>query len=182
MRVRHALSALPVLALLLTGCGGRMAAPEGWLPEPGEVPSDEFGAWVEVEYDYYGELVATASGELIAVEADSLYLISSRRILAVGRDKIRHARAELYDPSVGAVKAVALLGGASALSHGFFFPLSLLGWTLAGSAAASVRSQEPTLEYPRDPFDDLARFARFPQGLPRDIGRDSLTPRYHRHR
>ena len=64
-------------------------------------------------------------------------------------------------------------GTLSTASHGVALLLSAPAWIIGGSVATTKVSHAPLITYPSRPWSDLARYARFPQGLP--IGLDPAT-------
>lgn len=174
-----------VLALLLAGCAVAKA-PSDWLPNVDGIPEDAFGAWVEIK-----QSDTTRFGELIAVDDDSLYMLpvaprrstSAREVdsLAAGRpvliprSTVRQARLFWFDSDWERLALMSLGGTAASLSHGALLVVSWPFWILGGVASSNTRSRAPLVRYPESPWSDLNAYARFPQGMPRDV--DQLRPR-----
>lgn len=163
--------AVLMAAVAAAGCA-KTYAPSGWLPSASDAPQSPYGAWVHVEYRYTGNLQANTGGELIAMSADSMYvLVPQGRLLAVCNHDVIRAQAEAYDAGLGAVAAWSILGTLSTLSHGYYLIFSAPLWIVSGSASGSVLSREPIVSYPDDSLASFAALARFPQGLPPNIRR-----------
>jgi hypothetical protein len=164
-----------ILCLILGGCA-RPDVPEG-LSEPSEVLRDSFGARVLVRLDS-----STARGELLAVEPDTLFLLYGDRFRALGRKDAREVKVFLqeYPLSTGAVTSYTLLGTLSTISNGFGLVITAPLWLITGVAtgiAASADANDGDYMYPDEPWLGLAKFARFPQGLPRTVPREKFASR-----
>jgi hypothetical protein len=142
------------------------------LPTADDAGQEAFGGWIEVE-DSTGSVVAL--GELIAVHADTVYVLNDS-LVAVARDSISAAALFGYDAQWDKLALWTTLGGLSTLSHGFGLVLSLpVGWLLGGTSAVSSRARQPRLQYPEDGWVALSQYARFPAGLPPSLPRALLS-------
>lgn len=76
MRSKRTVSriAITLLVFVATGCASR-TAPAGWLSNPEETQQQAYGAWVRVNYQHDRSNI-DARGELIAVEHDTLFVLS----------------------------------------------------------------------------------------------------------
>ena len=83
------------LAAALTSCA-LSPAPRGWLPRLGEVGSDPYGAWTEVSYWIHGHRL-DVRGELVAVEHDSLFVLSDSTLVGVPIAARAYARVWVYE-------------------------------------------------------------------------------------
>jgi hypothetical protein len=91
----------------------------------------------------------------------------------VPRAAITRATVAGYDIGAGRLATWATVGTISTISHGVALVLSAPVWIIGGSVATSKANHAPLITYPSRPWSDLARYARFPQGLP--IGLDPAT-------
>ncbi|MFH2053199.1 MAG: hypothetical protein ABIK96_12085 [bacterium] len=151
------------------GCGSSFTdPPRDWLPPPPSAATDVYGGWISiVPLEGRSRLV----GEFIAVDGDSVYVLNGWGLQAVTRDGVRKARVTGFARDRG-LSTWTALGTTSTLSHGFGLILSLPLWVIVGTASSGAYERECTLEYPKNPWKDLARLARFPLGAPvgmRDI-------------
>ncbi len=153
-------------------------APNGWLP-PGAktLQTEAYGSWVNIRIsntdtrfeDYQ------LSGEFIAVSNDSVFVLNQNQLIAVSIDNIQKARLVEYNSHAGELGPLVLLGALSTASHGFYLLLTApLLWILGGSLAVSSRSRDPILDYPKHSFSEMRKFARFPQGLPKNLNHNAL--------
>jgi hypothetical protein len=184
MRTRASRTCLAALALA-TGVGAcaRNPAPRRWLAPAREAQADPYGAWIVVR----GEAIAAdgradaraksvpvlASGELLAVGEDSVFVLSAEgRVEAVARTEARTATIAWYDGQSGLTARWAAIGALSTLSHGFGLILSGPIWILTGTIAAGADSRAPlvTVKY-RTEWVEARAYARFPAGLPSGLPR-----------
>ncbi len=151
---------------IMSGCASTKA-PTGWLNDPEDIPKDVFGAWVDIT-----ARSQQLSGELIAVGPDSVF-IADEHLHAIAVADVLDARVTLYDS--GTSLAWGTLGGTVlALSNGLLFLASGPMWIVGGSIAAVARSYNPIYDARNKDLNTLAKFARFPQGLPSTVDRDSM--------
>ncbi len=166
---------------LLNSCATNYA-PDGWLREPDEAAQTGYGGWADITLKNDSLL----SGELIAVYPDTLFILSnlkkmkadsirtSGRLYAIPKNKIDEIQVTYYDSQEGAIAVISVLGILSTVTHGFWLSLSAPTWLLGGTTIAAVRSEEPVIEYPDRSWENLEKYARFPQGIPIMIRRDSI--------
>jgi len=133
------------------------------------------GPWVTVRRA--GPTRSTISGELLAINADSVWLLDGR-IRAVPSPDVTDLRIRRHRMGPGAALVWSIVGGlitGGALTAacatvsdecGSVF-LGVAGaWLFVGViSAASLSETSQTIRAPI-PSDDLRRYARFPQGLP----------------
>ena len=111
----HRWTAVLLVVATAFGCA-KTHAPRGWLPPAEESPSDRYGAWVGVEYRRADNHIAFASGELIAVMADSLYVLPRNAgLVAVSTPSVTWAQAYQraaadYAPSLTVDAAISFTG------------------------------------------------------------------------
>ncbi len=168
---------LPLVLVLLacTGCVST-SAPSEWLPSPPDVPQSTFGGWIEVEVTPLGA-DSTARGELIAVEADTVFVLSldaSIGLQAIGIADILAARLAPYDSEWGAMATWTMLGTLSTASHGWFLLLSFPTWFVGGGGATAAQSRRHLVHFPQKSWSYFRPHARFPQGLPPGLDRATL--------
>lgn len=164
--------ALLATIVLAAACASS-TAPVGFLPAPLESQRTAYGGWIEVEYGD-GRRPERAAGELLAVQGDSLYVLTPRvgelgGAVTVATSAITKAKLTAYDSQSGKFAMWTLLGVFSTASHGFVLVLSAPVWILTGSTATAVQSHRPQSLYPTVGWNAIAPYARFPQGLPPGI-------------
>ncbi len=113
-------------------------------------------------------------GELIAVQDDTVFVMTPSILFPIARQEIIGARLFTFDAQLQLIGIWTMLGALSTLSHGYFLVLSFPSWILIGTASASAESNAPIEKYPEKSWNELRVYARFPQGLPRGIDRTSI--------
>lgn len=128
---------------------------------------------------------STFQGELLAVDADTLWLLGKREPVVripldeVGRLRIRRhewdtGRALLWAGIGGLVSGSALAvacGRVEDTDCGGIIPATLAVWAVGGVIAAITFNETGRMEV--DPSEtDVRRFTRFPQGLPHGFGEE----------
>lgn len=155
------------LAALTTACLSR--APVGWRRTVEEAEKSPYGSWVWVDLRGGQRL----GGELIAVEAQRIEVARDGRLAAVPISRIAKVTVDAYGGDSSGVVGWTVLGGLSAISHGFFLVLSAPVWGATGAVSAYSVSHAGVEAYdPASPGDRhaLVQYARFPQGLPAGFG------------
>ena len=165
-------NSLIILALSLIGCAST-SAPSGWLPSPANSASDVYGGWATVEIDS-ADKRQDIQGELIAVEFDTMYVLSRRGLHAVPKKYILNAKVAYFEGDYSGISAWTLLGTISTISHGFYLLITAPLWIVTGSLTAASVSHNQVVEYPDHSWDELKMYSRFPQGLPASLDRQSL--------
>lgn len=155
-----------LMCLFFSGCATTQE-PRGWLPDDTKVPTDPYGAWMEANTN-----AGPVMGELIAVSLDTVF-IANTSLHGINKAEIQSARLSLYN--AGDLWAAPLLGPLLTISNGWFLVFTAPMWIIGGSIAASSRSYEPIIDYPAKPLHEFVRYARFPQGLPADLDRSTIT-------
>jgi len=160
------------LLLVGTGCA-TTSAPRGWLPSSGEVQEQAYGGWIEI-YTQRGPQ-SIFVGELIAVDTDTVYVLTGPHLSAVAIRDVREARMFRYSSGSGLLGWWTLLGTLSTASHGAFLVLSAPVWILGGTVAAVAQSNTPVLKYQGHSWEAFRAFSRFPQGLPPALARRDVA-------
>ena len=168
---RWTVVALSVCALVTVTACFQTSAPKGWLPTAEEAQRDAYGAWIKLEFSMGAER-NTVHGELIAAASDSVHVLTSDSLVVVSSASVTGGTLTAYDSQHGALRLWTILGGVSTLTHGFVLVLTAPVWAIAGSAATASASKAPRVES-TDP-SLLRMYARFPQGLPRELDVRSL--------
>lgn len=166
------------LIALAAACAGN-PAPRGWLAPAPDAASDPYGAWVRVELAS-AEKEAPLGGELIAIALDSVFVLTpDAEFHAIARADVTRARVAYYDSQYGQLAAWTMLGSVATLSHGWFLVFSFPIWAIGGSATTGGQSRAPLADVRenRGSWDEVAKYARFPQGLPTELDRKRLRPK-----
>lgn len=143
-------------------------APRGWLPNAKQAQQETYGAWIWVEYSR-GSTKQRAEGELIAVERDSIFILTQDTLVAIAESEIELGRLTAYDAKDRLLAGWTAVGSLTTLSHGFGLLATLPLWVVSGSISTVAQSFAPIEELPVESWDDLRKYARFPQGLPEGL-------------
>ncbi len=159
-------SILPLLVLaLLTASCATNRAPRKWHSPAIDAQQEGYGSWIEVTIAGV-KGGPTYLGELIAVEADTLYVLDTSALHAIPTPTITRAELFAYDANWGLLAAWTTIGAFGSLSHGYLGTLSIPTWGLIGSISSATQSHMPLYVWPDDPWSEFSPFARFPVGLP----------------
>ena len=165
---------LAVLLATVTGCAASSQAPRGFVTDRAGEPFDVRGAWVRAEVAGLGVL----QGELLALDADSLWVLTQADSLAaVARPRVGAVRVEAYTTKGIETAGWPLVGALSAVTHGYLLVFTApFAWGIAGIETARVHSGQGVVRTElQEEIDGLGRYARFPQGLPAGLDRSRLT-------
>lgn len=166
-------------ALAVAGCAGT-GAPDGWLPEAAESLRDPYGAWVTLAFvePHDDRLLA---GELLAVGADTVFVLTGfaaqGRMVGAPRRLVRKATVGHFDPRTDQPGGWVALGALSTLSHGVLLVATAPLWAAIGGAATSGHAHAALANYPDKTWEELAMYARFPQGPPPGLWGLGLRPK-----
>ncbi len=156
-------------------------APRGWLPDAKQAQQETYGAWIWVEYSR-GSAKETAEGELIAVKPDSIFILTQAfaqdTLVAIAESEIELGRLTAYDAKDRLLAGWTAVGSLTTLSHGFGLLATLPLWVVSGSIATVAQSFAPIEELPVESWDDLKKYARFPQGLAEGLDRRTLKSKW----
>ncbi len=164
-----ALAVGSALLALAAGCAST-TAPRKWLPEATQAGAEPRGGWVLVERE--GDPPRQRfEGELIAIEADSLFVAWRDQVLALPKFGIHRATVTGYDLQWGPLATWTVFGALATTSHGWGLVVTAPLWVLVGTMSTASASHAPMVRYPNRPWTELATYARFPQGLPAGLDR-----------
>jgi len=164
-----------VATLAAVGCASH-GAPRGFLPDPDEVGSQAYGGWIDVTFRGDVDDVRIR-GELIAANADTLWVLHSSGGAAVPTGAILDGRLASYDSNAGQTGAATFLGFLSTASNGVFLVFTGPMWLIGGGMASHRQSTLPLEYLPPLSWEGLAAHSRFPQGLPPSVDWTTLQPK-----
>ena len=185
MRARNLIIGSLLLACVGLGCAS-VPAPAPLCLSPDRIQETAFGVWTELQTTAGSNATAVDAtakalgsgawvrGELIAVEEDSVYVLTPARLVGVSKADIASARLYTFAPNTASLALWTVLGSLSTASHGFLLPLSLPVWIIAGTAMTVSESHAPEVKVPGESWGNVRVFARFPQGLPPGLDRSAL--------
>jgi hypothetical protein len=108
----------------------------------------------------------TRTGELLAIDDRSLYLLIDGEIHPIPRAAVTSVSVELYPSHAWVSAGWAAVGTLSTLSHGFYLVFTAPVWVASGVGTSIYASNSNDVEVPNRELGRLNQFARFPQGLP----------------
>jgi len=166
-----------IFPILLLGCAST-TAPRHWLPTAEEAQQEAYGAWITVEYNTTSSDKRIAEGEFIAVNGESVFVLTSEKLVVIPQKQIKQGRLVTYDSKYGVLGIWTLVGVLSTPSHGIGLIISAPVWIVLGSIITSGQSYEPIETTPVKSWDELRKFARFPQGMPKALDPKTLKGKY----
>jgi hypothetical protein len=161
------------VAVACSACASN-TAPKGWLSSPKEAQATAYGGWIELTYD---QAERRTDGELIAVSAESVWVLSGSRALVIPTATVKNGRLTAYAAQTGGLTGWAVLGMISTISNGGFLIFTAPMWIVGGSLAVGGESHAPERRHPPLSWVELAPFARFPQGFPAGMELTTLQPK-----
>jgi len=179
MRVRRAVAFL-LLGLGAGGCAGTRGPPH--YLQPAEVAQREaHGGWITLFLSR-----STVDGELIAVSAESVFVLMPTGLRVVPRDSVDRAILGSFDVQWGGLASWTVLGMLATASHGWYAGLTAPLWIVAGSIATGAASRAPLHKVNGGDrpgvvaarWVALSAYARFPAGMPERLDRSTLRSRY----
>ncbi len=176
-------SVLCLALLLFYGCATSYA-PDNWLPNTNQIQKEAYGGWLTLFYSE--DSVATSEieqiimGEFIACDSTIVFLLSGEDLMIIKKENIIEAILELDDKNTGEYAVWTTLGALSTVSHGMLAGISFPLWLIVGISASSGESLRDRYveELPADIYwEEVQKFARFPQGIPPDLDLNELKPK-----
>ncbi|HWP82755.1 MAG TPA: hypothetical protein VNN76_08880 [Bacteroidota bacterium] len=157
--------------IVICGCAATIA-PDEWLPAPEELQHDSYGGWILLTVGE-GSNKRVVEGEFISVEESMVYVLPiDEAVRSLPLDSIRFARLQIHRKQHGRTAGWTVVGTLSTLSHGFYLLLTAPSWLLVGilsSASVSKEGDFSTDNPTRAWWVEVAKFSRFPQGLPEGL-------------
>jgi hypothetical protein len=142
------------------------------LPKPAEAQADAYGGWIELRFDTLTD--RQADGELIAVSADSVWVLGQDQARVIPTSAVSAGKLTAYAAQKGALTAWAVVGTLSTISNGWFLVFTAPMWLIGGPLAVGSESHAPERKSPPLMWEELAPFARFPQGMPEGMDLSTL--------
>ena len=118
----------------------QLYAPEGWLPEAEDIPSESFGAWCTLTLEsseiFRNKDQNRVMGELIAVDDTSIFILNDISLNQIPQRAIVKSEIEL-DRKHYEYGTHTCLGIVSTISHGLVSIITAPIWILFGWPIAS---------------------------------------------
>ena len=138
-------------------CAGK-TTPKGWLPTPKEAQETAYGGWIELRYLENAE-ARGAAGELIAVSADSVWVLTDDQGLVIPTASVREGKLTGY--AARSLRGWTLAGTLSSISNGAFLIFTMPAWLIGGSLANRSESRAAERKSPPLQWAELARLRDF---------------------
>jgi len=171
----HRLAAAVSLFILI-GCG-HTEAPDFWLPSDVKSQADGYGGWASVKFGVTPKRT-DVTGELIAVAEDRLYVLTDSGVVDATKVEITSAVIDGYEQNMKPIARAWIIGGISSVGTGVWgiYVMQPL-WALAGRTALKEASSYARVSYPRQKWEEMRKYARFPAGLPANVDLRTLLPK-----
>jgi hypothetical protein len=166
------------IAIVSAACASN-TAPRDWLPTPTQAQTAAYGGWIELTYDQPEE--RRTDGELIAVSAESVWVLSGSQGLVIPTAAVKRGKLTAYAAQKGGLTTWAALGTLATISNGLALVFTAPMWLIGGPLAVGAESRAPERKSPPLTWVQLAPFARFPQGMPQGIEITALQPKKDAH-
>lgn len=169
--------------LFLSGCYVSKI-PVSYRHSPRSLKTEITGHWTEVKLNSkdISDHDKTLSGELIAIQSDTLYLLTSTGLKAIHTSNIDNAilyifmnQSGIFGVSTGLLYVPDIIAALSYAERGF---LALgVPWVITGTIVTVIEASDKSnlLNYPYyAQLQELNKFSRFPQGMPPEIDKSRL--------
>lgn len=165
--------------LFLSGCS-IARIPVSYRFNPRNLNKQISGNWIEITPVLLSEV--KLSGELIAIQSDTVYVLTDKKLSDIPLNKIGEATLYIYYNNAGMYAfATGLLFlpdviAAMANNIGGFLAIGA-PWAVTGSIITYLvgTNNSNLMIYPfKNHIEDFKKFARFPQGMPAGIVKDKL--------
>jgi hypothetical protein len=173
--MRFAKQLLLPAAILIAGCATNWV-PDRWLASPEQSQVQGYGGWATVTFDSNPKR-ATIGGELISVAPDQLMILMPSGVIEVSKTGTKRVVVDGYEQDVRPVRRGWLIGSLASITHGYLAPVTVGLWSGAAQAALREAYSYARVTYPGQRWQDLRRYARFPQGLPAGLDVRALQPK-----
>lgn len=174
---------LSVCFVLLSGCRTAQI-PSGYRLAPREVKKEIAGSWIEINSRTQAgqETLQVLSGELIAIQNDTLYILTSEQLTGIASKKVNEAILYIFTSRAGTLATITslvfvpdIVGAIVNRIPGFL----ILGipWIVSGSifTGFELGDKSNLLIYPdRNRLSEFTDFTRFPKGIPPEVDRSKL--------
>jgi|GEM_PF-4887989 hypothetical protein len=174
---------LIVCLIFLTECQNSMI-PRAYMPQPSMAEKSSTGSWIviQMQQDLPLSRPTEISGELIAIENDTVYLLTSSAFLKIHQGAVTTAVLYPFKPQSATVSFITGLSLLPTMIGAIIRPdpgvaLLIIGIPLlvTGTIMSMNELYGNVMKYPlKYSLKDLGRFSRFPQGMPPDLDPGNL--------
>jgi hypothetical protein len=160
-----------LLLLTVAACASN-PAPRGALPSEENVDRSPYGGWIYVERNAR----QAVQGELLSARDDSVVVLTEDGAQTVAREAIQYAEVGVFEAQMAGLTTWTVVGTLSTISNGLFLIFTAPMWIIGGGFSLARVSKQPIYKWnENEPLSSLARFARFPGGMPDNVDRTTLT-------
>lgn len=162
---------------ILDGCKVVKSPPQYYIKRKA-IQYDPYGSWVNVEYRDANNILAVFGGELLSIERDTIFLLDlSSNLHTFPIAKVTNAYALLHRPVANDKQLSWAAGGLLfSITNGPFIIFTGPAWIVAGTTAL-IKGDVMTENYrnlDEHEWEDLAKFGRFPKGIPPSVNPNEL--------
>lgn len=173
--LRSSLVALIGMGLFMSHCQS-VKAPKGAVPSRKGIATSAFGGWVSLSF--LDSTRQTVEGEFIAVNNDTVYVMAGDKMDSFKTVDIRVARIILFSNDATGFGVWTALTSLGTISNGGFLIFTLPMTLVTGILTTVGESKRVNFfEYPTHDWEELSKYARFPQGIPPGVNVDHLKLR-----
>lgn len=174
---------LLLVTVLLAGCAVPGEIPSNYLRNPRELSTMANGCWIIINQsvDFSDANKGKTSGELIAVQNNTFYILTQSSLVRVPTAEIITATMYLFKNQTNYYLLVTGLGllpnviGAIVYGIPAFLTLGI-PFAIVGITTASIECKANELRFPKmNKLDEFGKFSRFPQGIPPGVELEKLT-------
>ncbi len=171
-------------AILISGCATTYA-PSDWLPNTDEIQKESFGGWMTlivrpdslIAQDTYLQY----DGEFISSDENNVYLLADS-LFIIPKENISTGILEIDEKNSVEYGLWTFGGFIATISNGVYLIFTAPFWLITGIPATIGESNRDRYEYDEENTDSLyweniQKFARFPQGLPDNVELKNLKPK-----
>lgn len=173
---RAGIAAAMSAMLLASGCA-TSSDPSGFLPPAQKADQEPYGVWADVQYYFTDDYLLRMRGELIAITADSVHVLTASGWGVIAIADVREAKLTTFAQNLAPIGLWGFAGVLSAGSHGYVGVLSIPTWVIISITSNSWASRHPRVLLPggRDPGWTGATFPSS-EAASSDRGTDHTVP------
>ena len=172
---------LIVITVILMECATPRDIPSNYLVNPRNMNIMTHGCWISIDTSITNDEATSSiiSGELIAVQNDTFYILTPVVLVAVPAKELRTANLFMFKDQTNKyllATGIGLIPNVIGVFVGN--PVSILGipFAIVGATTALIENSANRLRFPKkNKLNEFNKFARFPQGIPSGVGLNELT-------
>lgn len=172
-----------VFIICLLGCSTAYI-PVSYRFNPINLKKEITGNWIEINMHSKSNVNQdiNLSGELIAIQLDTVYVLTEEKLNSIQIDRINEAILYIYSNQGGKYAVATGLLYFSDIIAAFvtripYFLEIGVPWVIIGSSISIYEASDNSnrLIYPNENIlEDFKKYARFPQGMPQGINKEKL--------